>query len=87
MQCIEALETQLANRATAASGGPVEHVWAYLRYLIPPHLIGAGIVVFVGFHLWAYYNDSLKQAAEVRLKEAKAAVRKPTRRPSLSSTC
>lgn len=72
---IEALETQLANRTTAAGVGPVDQVWSYLRYLIPPPLLGAGIVAFVGFHLWAYYNDSLKQAAEVRLKEAKAAVK------------
>jgi hypothetical protein len=64
-----ALAARVAELEAAAAKKPkpggniVEQIWHYLSYFVPPTIMLAGVLVFVIFHAWAYYNDSLKQAA------------------------
>ncbi|TAJ81844.1 MAG: hypothetical protein EPO50_28990 [Reyranella sp.] len=73
-----------AARKPKPGGNIVEQIWHYLSYFVPPTIMVAGVLVFVLFHVWEYYNASLKTAAETRIKEAQATIKNAEARANTS---
>lgn len=64
-----------AAAARRSGGNVIEQIWRYIRYFVPPWIVGLGVFVFAGFQIVEYYQNGQKEASVTRLKQAQLALK------------